>query len=142
MAKVKGYDVFVSDQNAIKGNYKAELENYSIPFEEGNHTQSEILTASLVIKSPGIPDKAEIIKTIKARGIEIIDEIEFASRFVDGKKIIAITGTNGKTTTTLLAYHLLKSAGYSVALAGNIGESFARKVALQKHDWYVLEVSS
>ena len=141
LAKVKGYDVFVSDQSAIKEKYRVQLEKYSIRYEEGVHTEAEILAASLIIKSPGIPDKAEIIKKIRSQKIQIIDEIEFASRFATGK-IIAITGTNGKTTTTLLTYHLLKSAGHNVALGGNVGESFALKVALENYDWYVLEVSS
>lgn len=141
LAKLKGYDVFVSDQNSIHEKYKVELQKYSIQYEEGVHTEALIVTASIVIKSPGIPDKVEIIKRIKLNSIQVIDEIEFASRFAKGK-IIAITGTNGKTTTTLLTYHLLKSAGYKVALGGNVGESFALKVALEDHDWYVLEVSS
>jgi UDP-N-acetylmuramoylalanine--D-glutamate ligase len=141
LAKAKGYDVFVSDQGQIKDKYKAELTAAGIPFEEGKHTEEQILLASLVIKSPGIPDKAEIIKKIKAAGISIIDEIEFASRYIDGK-IIAITGTNGKTTTTLLTYHLLKSAGHKVALAGNVGFSLARQITTEKFDWYVLEMSS
>jgi UDP-N-acetylmuramoylalanine--D-glutamate ligase len=141
LAKAKGYDVFVSDQGSIKDQYRRELTENSIAFEEGNHLEEKILTASLIIKSPGIPDKAEIVKKIKAKGIEIIDEIEFAFRFLKGK-VIAITGTNGKTTTTLLTYHLMKSAGVSVALAGNVGESLARKVAKENHDWYVIEISS
>src|SRR6185295_18151944 len=121
--------------------YKAELTRESIEFEEGQHTAEKIVNAKLVIKSPGIPDKAEIVKKVKASGIEMIDEIEFAFRFVQGR-VIAITGTNGKTTTTLLTYHLMKSAGFKVALAGNVGESLARKVAFENHDWYVVEVSS
>jgi len=141
LANSKGYDVFVSDQGTIKDKYKKELGDNTIPFEEGTHTESKILNAQLVIKSPGIPYKAEIIKKVKAANIPIIDEIEFASRYIDGK-IIAITGTNGKTTTTLLTYHLLKTAGLNVALAGNVGFSMARQVATQKHDWYVLEMSS
>ncbi|MBT1687820.1 UDP-N-acetylmuramoyl-L-alanine--D-glutamate ligase [Dawidia soli] len=141
LAKAKGYDVFVSDQGPIKDKYKAELTAAGIPFEEGKHTEEQICMASLVIKSPGIPDKAEIIKKIKAAGITIIDEIEFASRYIDGK-IIAITGTNGKTTTTLLTYHLLQSAGHKVALAGNVGFSLARQITTEKFDWYVLEMSS
>ncbi len=141
LAKVKGYEVFVSDQGQIKDKYRAELTNQSIQFEEGKHTAEKILNAKLVVKSPGIPEKAEIIRKIKAVGIEIIDEIEFAFRHLTGK-VIAITGTNGKTTTTLLTYHLMKSAGFSVALAGNVGESLARKVAHETRDWYVLEVSS
>ncbi len=141
LAKVKGFDVFVSDQGGIKEKYKSELIANSITFEEGQHTIDKIINATLIIKSPGIPDKAEVIKKCKALSIEIIDEIEFAFRFLSGK-IIAITGTNGKTTTTLLTYHLMKSAGYNVALAGNVGESLARKVAFEKHDWYVIEISS
>ena len=141
LAKVKGYDVFVSDQSQIKEKYKTELINNSIAFEEGQHTQEKILNAQLIIKSPGIPDKAEVIRKCKVAEIEIIDEIEFAFRFLKGR-VIAITGTNGKTTTTLLTYHLMKSAGASVALAGNVGESLARKVAYEKHDWYVIEISS
>ncbi|MFM8912889.1 MAG: UDP-N-acetylmuramoyl-L-alanine--D-glutamate ligase, partial [Flammeovirgaceae bacterium] len=141
LAKAKGYDVFVSDFGTIKDKYKEELRQHQIEFEELQHTDEKILNATLIIKSPGIPDKAEIVKKVKAAGIEIVDEIEFAYRFLSGK-IIAITGTNGKTTTTLLTYHLLKSAGYNVALAGNVGESLARKVALGSYDWYVIEISS
>jgi UDP-N-acetylmuramoylalanine--D-glutamate ligase len=141
LAKAKGYDVFVSDAGQLKDKYKADLVSESILFEEGAHTEEKILNADIIIKSPGIPDKAELIKKAKAESIEIIDEIEFAFRFTSAK-IIAITGTNGKTTTTLLTYHLLKSAGLNVGLAGNVGESFARKVAKGNFDWYVLEVSS
>lgn len=141
LAKAKGYEIFVSDQGTIKDSYRDDLLRNKIEFEEGKHTEEKVLNASLVIKSPGIPEKAEIIKKIKAKGIEIIDEIEFGFRFIHGK-VIAITGTNGKTTTTLLTYHLLKTAGFSVALAGNVGESLARKVAHGNHDWYVLEISS
>lgn len=141
LAKAKGYDVFVSDQGTIKDNYRDDLLRNKIEFEEGKHSEEKVLNASLLIKSPGIPQKAEIIKKAKAKGIEIIDEIEFGFRFIQGK-VIAITGTNGKTTTTLLTYHLLKTAGFSVALAGNVGESLARKVAHGNHDWYVLEISS
>ena len=141
LAKAKGYDVFVSDFGTIRDQYKTELLNHSIEFEEGKHSEDRVLNASLIIKSPGIPDKAEIIKKIKTKGIPIVDEIEFASRFIKGK-VIAITGTNGKTTTTLLTYHLMKSAGMNVALAGNVGESLARKVANENYDWYVIEMSS
>lgn len=141
LAKVKGFDVFVSDQGTIKDKYRDDLIRSKIEFEEGSHTESKILNADLVVKSPGIPEKAEIIKKIKAENIEIIDEIEFGFRYISGK-IIAITGTNGKTTTTLLTYHLMKSAGFSVTLAGNVGESLARKVANGNSDWYVLEISS
>lgn len=141
LAKAKGFAVFVSDQGTIKDTYRDDLIRHKIDFEEGAHSEDKILDAQLVIKSPGIPDKAEMVKKIKAKGIEVIDEIEFGFRYLKGK-VIAITGTNGKTTTTLLTYHLLKSAGYRVALAGNVGESLARKVAEDHHDWYVLEVSS
>ncbi len=141
LAKVKGYDVFVSDKGQIKDKYKEELVNHQIEFEQGIHTEEKILNAQLVIKSPGIADKVELIKKLKAKGVEIIDELEFAFRYIKGR-VIAITGTNGKTTTTLLTYHLMKYAGLSVALAGNVGESLARKVALENHDWYVVEISS
>ena len=120
---------------------KKELERNSILFEEGVHTFARILTADLIIKSPGIPEKADVVQQAIAKSIEIIDEIEFAFRYLTGK-VIAITGTNGKTTTTLLTYHLLKEAGYDVALAGNVGESLARKVATSDHEWYVVEMSS
>jgi len=141
LAKVKGLDVFVSDQGLIKEKYKNDLVSNKIEFEEGIHSEDKILNANLIIKSPGIPDKAEIIKKAKTKGIEIIDELEFGFRYIK-EKVIAITGTNGKTTTTLLTYHLMKSAGLNVALAGNVGESLARKVAFENHDWYVVEVSS
>ncbi|HRG10046.1 MAG TPA: UDP-N-acetylmuramoyl-L-alanine--D-glutamate ligase [Cyclobacteriaceae bacterium] len=141
LAKAKGFDVFVSDQGMIKDKYKSELVANGIAFEEGSHSIEKILSAELIIKSPGIPDKAEIIKQAKVKGIEIIDELEFGFRYLTGK-VIAITGTNGKTTTTLLTYHLMKTAGFNVALAGNVGESLARKVAAGSHDWYVIEISS
>ncbi len=141
LAKAKGYDVFVSDQGTIKDQYKTELSTEGISYEEGKHSEEKIVNASLVIKSPGIPEKAEIIKKVRAKNIPVIDEIEFGFRFINGK-VIAITGTNGKTTTTLLTYHLMKSAGKSVALAGNVGESLARKVAKGNHEWYVIEISS
>ena len=142
LAASKGYDVFVSDQSTIKEKYKQDLTAANIVFEEGGHSPDEILNADLIIKSPGIPDKAEIIKKSKAKHIAIIDEIEFAFRFCEGRKVIAITGTNGKTTTTLLTYHLMKEAGMNVALAGNVGFSMARQVVENKFDWYVLEMSS
>lgn len=141
LAKAKGYDVFVSEKNAIKENFKRELQTHQIDFEEGDHSIDKILNADLVIKSPGIPDKAEVIKQVKAKGIQVIDEIEFGFREVKGK-VIAITGTNGKTTTTLLTHHLLKESGFNVELAGNVGESLARKVAKHQSDWYVIEISS
>jgi len=141
LAKAKGFDVFVSDQGSIKDKYKAELTNASLAFEEGIHTDDKILNADLIVKSPGIPDKAEIVKKAKAASIAIVDEIEFASRYTQSK-VIAITGTNGKTTTTLLTYHLLHNAGFRVGLAGNVGFSMARQVAESQFDWYVLEMSS
>lgn len=141
LAKAKGLDVFVSDAGQLKEKYKNELVQHAIEFEEGQHTEEKILKATLVIKSPGIPEKTEIIKKIKLKKIAIIDEIEFAFRYLNGK-VIAITGTNGKTTTTLLTYHLLKTADKKVALAGNVGESLARKVATEEFDWYVVEISS
>lgn len=141
LAKAKGFEVFVSDQGKIKDSYKDELNSHAIEFEEGSHSEGLILNATLIIKSPGIPDKADIIKKVKAKEIAVIDELEFAFRFIKGK-VIAITGTNGKTTTTLLTYHLMKSAGFHVALAGNVGESLARKVAGGDHEWYVIEISS
>lgn len=141
LAKAKGFDVFVSDQGPLKENYRKDLESNAIAFEENGHSEERILSANLIVKSPGIPKKAEILKKAKAKKITVIDELEFACRYIKGK-IIAITGTNGKTTTTLLTYHLLKHAGFNVALAGNVGESLARKVAAAEYDWYVLEVSS
>ncbi len=141
LAKAKGLDVFVSDQGLLKEKYKNDLVQHAIEFEEGQHSEEKILSATLVIKSPGIPKKTEIVKKVKAKKIPIIDEIEFAFRYLKGK-VIAITGTNGKTTTTLLTYHLLKSAEKKVALAGNVGESLARKVAAGDHEWYVVEISS
>jgi len=141
LAKVKGFDVFVSDQGQLKEKYRTDLVQAGIQFEEGRHSEELILNANVLIKSPGIPDKTEIVKKAKAKKILVIDEIEFAFRYIKGK-VIAITGTNGKTTTTLMIYHLLKNADKKVALAGNIGESLARKVATEDHDWYVVEVSS
>ena len=141
LAKKKGYSVFVSDLNQIKENFKNELENYSIDYEENKHTQEIILNAELIIKSPGIPDKAEIIKLIKQKNIPIISEIEFAYRFTNAK-FVAITGSNGKTTTTQLTYEIFKTAGYNVGLAGNIGKSLARLVANENYDYYVIELSS
>lgn len=141
LAKAKGYDVFVSDSGSVKDKYKAELNANQIAFEEGKHSDEKILDAKLIIKSPGIPDKAPVMQKVAALNIPAIDEIEFAFRNTDAK-IIAVTGTNGKTTTTLLTYHLMKNAGYNVGLAGNVGFSMARQVVQQNFDWYVLEVSS
>ena len=141
LAKARGYDVFVSDKSNIADRYKKELATAGVPFEEGSHSLERVLNCTLMVKSPGIPWTAPAVVAAKNAGIEIIDEIEFAFRFTQSN-IIAITGTNGKTTTTLLTYHLLREAGYNVALAGNVGISFARQVASGNHDWYVLEVSS
>lgn len=141
LAKAKGFDVFVSDQGTLKDKYRDELTNAGIDFEEGKHTADQILNANIIIKSPGIPEKAEMVKKAKDKGIKIIDELEFAFQYVKGK-VIAITGTNGKTTTTLLTYHLLKSAGKDVALAGNVGLSLARQVVFGNCEWYVIEISS
>jgi UDP-N-acetylmuramoylalanine--D-glutamate ligase len=141
LAQAKGYDVFVSDQGTLKDRYRDEIINAGIAYEEGKHTPELILNANIIIKSPGIPEKAEMVKKAKAAGIKVIDELEFAYQYVTGK-IIAITGTNGKTTTTLLTYHLLKSAGKNVALAGNVGLSLARQVINTTYDWYVIEISS
>jgi len=141
LAKAKGYDVFVSDKGAITDDYKSQLIAADIDIEEGQHTEQLILNADLVIKSPGIPEAVDLIKKLRAEGVEIIDELEFASRFTDAK-LIAITGTNGKTTTTLLTYHLLKNAGIKVGLAGNVGESLAKQVIKDQCEYYVVEMSS
>ena len=141
LGKQKGWEVFLSDKSPLKAAYKQELEALGIRWEEGQHTESEILSADCIIKSPGIPHKVPIVQQAKAKGIEIISEIEFASRYTDAK-IIAITGSNGKTTTTTLVYHLLKEAGLSVGVGGNIGYSFARLVAQEPKEYYVLEISS
>lgn len=141
LGKQKGWEVFLSDKSPLKEVYKKELDAKGIRWEEGQHTEREILSADCIIKSPGIPHKVPIVQQAKAKGIEIISEIEFASRYTDAK-IIAITGSNGKTTTTTLVYHLLKEAGLSVAVGGNIGYSFARLVAQEPKEYYVLEISS
>ena len=141
LAQAKGFDVFLSDKGALSEEYRSILRTHSIPFEEGQHTEERILAADEIVKSPGIPDKVPLVKKLYAQGTPIISEIEFASRYTKAKKI-AITGSNGKTTTTLLTYHLLKSAGVNVGLAGNIGESFAKQVMEDTFDWFVLELSS
>lgn len=141
LAKVKGFDVFLSDNGKIKEDAKQMLGKYEIEFEEGGHTVEKILNASEVIKSPGIPDNAPLIVAIREKGIKIISEIEFAGRYDSAKKI-CITGSNGKTTTTSLIYFTLKNAGLNVGLAGNIGQSYAYQVATEKFDYYVLELSS
>ena len=141
LGKKKGYDVFVSDFGKIKDNYKEVLTINGIKWEEETHTENKILNADIVMKSPGIPDKSGIVKKIKEKNIQIVSEIEFAASFTKAITI-GITGSNGKTTTTMLTYHLLKSAGLNVGLAGNIGKSFAWQVAEDKYDYYVLELSS
>lgn len=141
LAQAKGYDVFVSDKSLIKEKYKLDLVHHNIPFEEGTHTENLILNATEIIKSPGIPDKVELVQKAKAKNIPVISEIEFAGRHTKAKTI-CITGSNGKTTTTLLTYHILKKAGYNVGLGGNIGKSFAYQVATENFDYYVLELSS
>lgn len=141
LAKVKGFDVFLSDLGALKDSYKETLTKYSIPFEEKQHTEELILNATEVIKSPGIPEKAPMVAKIKEKGIKIVSEIEFAGRYTSAKTI-CITGSNGKTTTTSLIYHMLKKAGLNVGLGGNIGKSFAYQVAFEDFDYYVLELSS
>ena len=141
LAKKRGFDVFVSDMSNIKARYKELLNNYEIAWEEGQHTESLILNADVVIKSPGIPENAPMIVKLKKQGIPIISEIEFAGRYTDAK-MICITGSNGKTTTTSLIYHILKNAGYNVGLAGNIGKSLALQVAEDSYDYYVIELSS
>ena len=141
LAQKKGYDVFVSDMGTIKDSYKRLLDSYGLPWEEGHHSEALILNADEVVKSPGIPDTAPMIQKVKAAGIPVISEIEFAGRYTNAKTI-CITGSNGKTTTTSLIYHILQKAGYNVGLAGNIGKSFALQVAEGEHEWYVIELSS
>lgn len=142
LGKQKGYDVFVSDGGAIKDKYKQELIENNIAFEEGQHTVEQVLNASEVMKSPGIPEKNDLVKQIRAKGIPVISEIELAYRFKGDSKIIAITGSNGKSTTTALTYHICKTAGLDCAMVGNIGYSFAKQVAEDPKQWYVAEISS
>ena len=141
LAKKQGYRVFVSDSGSISPEYKQLLESHKIEFEDGGHTEKRILAAGEIIKSPGIPDTVPVMKKILKKGIPVISEIEFAGRYTGARKI-CITGSNGKTTTTLLTYHILKTAGLNVGLAGNVGESFALQVANTERDYYVLEISS
>ena len=141
LAKKKGFDVFLSDRGNIKEYYKKQLQEVSIEFEEGSHNEERILSADLVIKSPGIPKNADLIQKIKQKNIRLSSEIEFAAEFTDAK-IIAITGSNGKTTTTSLIYYILKNSGLNVGLGGNIGKSFAMQVATENFDYYILEISS
>lgn len=142
LAKQKGYDVFLSDGGSLKIDYRTELVAAGIDFEEGGHTEEKILNADEVMKSPGIPDKVPLVKKIKDKGIPVISEIEFAYRYKGDSKIIAITGSNGKTTTTALTYHICKEAGLDCALVGNIGDSFAKQIADDPKPLYVVEVSS
>ena len=141
LAKVKGFDVFLSDSGKIKKEYEEVLLKWEIPFEQGGHTESAILNADEVVKSPGIPSSAPLVRKLIGQGTPIISEIEFAGRYDSAKKI-CITGSNGKTTTTSLIYYLLKNAGLNVGLGGNIGKSYAYQVATEHFDYYVLEISS
>jgi len=141
LAKLRGLDVFVSDAGTIKPNYREELKSNGIAFEEGGHTAERVLEADEVVKSPGIPDSASLVTAARAKGIPVISEIEFAYRYCNGR-IIAITGSNGKTTTTLLTHHILQKAGLDVAVGGNVGTSFAGLVADGDNAYYVLELSS
>jgi len=141
LSKIRGFDVFLSDFSEIKAEYKTQLEDHGILWEEKQHSEEKILSADEVIKSPGIPDKAPIIKKLLARGIPVISEIEFAGRYTKAK-MICITGSNGKTTTTMLIYHILKNAGLNVGLAGNVGKSLALQVATEHFDYFVVELSS
>ena len=142
LAKQKGYDVFVSDGGKIKEGYRSELQLNQIEFEEAQHSTDKILNAAIVMKSPGIPEKNELVKSIRAKGIPVISEIEFAYRYKGNSKIIAITGSNGKTTTTALTYHMCKTGGADCAMVGNIGYSFARQIAMDPKPLYIAEVSS
>ncbi|MDE6794311.1 MAG: UDP-N-acetylmuramoyl-L-alanine--D-glutamate ligase [Muribaculaceae bacterium] len=141
LGKVKGMDVFLSDMGTIPAKYKELLDKYDIPYEEGHHTEEKILNADVVVKSPGIPPYAPMVEKIVAKGIPVLSEIEFAAGFTDSK-MVCITGSNGKTTTTLLTYHILQKAGIDVGLAGNVGKSLALQVAEDPHDTYVIELSS
>jgi len=142
LASKEGYDVFLSDGGQLKDNYRKDLQQLGIDFEEGGHTEEKILNADEVMKSPGIPDKNEMVKKIRARGIPVISEIELAYRHKGDSRIIGITGSNGKTTTTSMIYHICRHGGLDCALVGNIGYSFARQVAEDPKQWYVAEISS
>lgn len=141
LAQKLGATVFVSDFGKIAPDFKAELIQFGIAWEEETHTMERVLTADLIIKSPGIPEKAPVMKAVREKGIRVVSEIEFAGYFTTAKKI-CITGSNGKTTTTMLIHHMLKKAGFNVGLAGNVGFSLAKQVALENHDYYVIELSS
>lgn len=142
LAKKMGFEAFLSDKGELSPRYVKILSENEVEFEQGGHTESKILNADEVIKSPGIPDTADIVVKLREKGIPVISEIEFAGRYIGDARTICITGSNGKTTTTSLIYKILKDAGYKVALGGNIGESFAHSVADGGYDWYVLELSS
>ena len=142
LAQQQGYEVFLSDGGNLKDHYRTELQQHQITFEEGQHSTEKILLADEIVKSPGIGEKNELVKQIRKKGISVISEIELAFRYKGDSKIVAITGSNGKTTTTSLIYHICKSAGLDVALVGNIGYSFARQVSEQPRALYVLEISS
>lgn len=141
LAKKMGWNVFVSDFGTIKEEFKKELNERGFEWEEGKHSEERILAADLIVKSPGIPEKAPLIKKLREKGVKIISEIEFAG-YYSNAKTICITGSNGKTTTTMLTYHILKKAKINVGLAGNVGTSFAKQIAENAYDWYVLELSS
>jgi len=141
LGKQKGFEVFVSDKGEIQEKYKEVLEHFEIEWESGEHTEAKILNADLVMKSPGIPDSVPLVKALVEKGVPVISEIEFASKYTDAS-LIGITGSNGKTTTTMLTYHLLKNGGLNVGMAGNIGDSYAKMVAEKDFDHYVLEISS
>ena len=142
LAKKQGFEVLLSDMGQIAPHYRARLDEWGVEYEEGGHSVERILTASEVIKSPGIPDKAPLVQALHEKGVPVISEMEFACRYMGKAKTICITGSNGKTTTTSLIYKIMKDSGANVALGGNIGESFAYSVATGEYDWYVLELSS
>jgi UDP-N-acetylmuramoylalanine--D-glutamate ligase len=142
LGKKQGYEVFLSDAGVLNDAYKRELEGLSVEYEEGKNSIDRILSADLVVKSPGIPEKNELIKKLRYRQVEVIGEIEFAYLYKESSRIIAITGSNGKTTTTALIYHICNTAGLDCAVVGNIGYSFARQVAEDPKEWYVAEISS
>ncbi len=141
LARVKGFDVLLSDSGKLQDLYKVKLEEWEVPYEEGGHTAELILNADLIVKSPGIPDTAPMVRAAREKGIKIVSEIEFAGWY-NTARTICVTGSNGKTTTTTLTYEILRQGGLNVGLGGNIGRSFAYQVATEKHDWYVLELSS
>ena len=141
LAKKQEWNVFVSDAGKIKADYKTELDNNQIEWEENTHSTDRIFQAELIVKSPGIPEKTDLMRALRKKQVKIISEIEFAGYYTRGKSI-CVTGSNGKTTTTMLTHHILKKAGWDVGLAGNVGKSFAKQVAEGDHDWYVLELSS